>query len=58
MNTTIIYPDMFDSDKTVKEQYWNNILYGGYKTYKYCRKHPNNMFPVRKNYICRNNSKL
>ena len=45
MNTTIIYPDMFDSDKTVKEQYWNNILYGGYKTYKYCRKHPNN-------YVC------
>ena len=44
MNTTIIYPDMFDSDKTIKEQYVSAILRGVYRAYKYCRKNPRNYY--------------
>ena len=44
MNTTIIYPDMFDSDKTVKKQLVSGILYGVYWVYNYCRKYPKNYY--------------
>ena len=53
MNTTIICPDMFDSDKTIKEQYVGAIIRGGYKVYKYCRKHPRNYYCSKGKLNCR-----
>ena len=52
MNTTIIYPDMFDSDKTVKEQYVSPILRGVYWVYKYCRKNPRNYYCSKEKLNC------
>ena len=52
MNTTIIYPDMFDSDKTVKEQYVGTILRGVYWVYKYCRKNPRNYYCSKEKLNC------
>ena len=51
MNTTIIYPDMFDSDKIIKEHFFDAILHGGYRIYEYCRKHPETIIAARENEI-------
>ena len=52
MNTTIIYSDLYDSDKTIKEQLVGAILHGGYWAYKYCRSHPRNYYCSKEKLNC------